>query len=65
MSLVTPENLILLGVPLFEDGIDNELNVRLMASKLTCSRLEQLDHHDALFILKNVFFIKNESFNTF
>ena len=57
MNLVTPQNLSLLGAPLFEEGIDNELNARLLALKLTCSRLEQLDHHDALFLLKNVFFI--------
>ena len=57
MSLVTPQHLSLLGAPLFEEGIDNELNARLLALKLTCSRLEQLDHHDALFLLKNVFFI--------
>ena len=58
MSLiVTPQNLSLLGAPLFEEGIGNELNARFLDFKLTCSRLEQLDHHDALFLLKNVFFI--------
>ena len=56
MSVVSPQNLSLLGVPLFEEGIDNELNARLMALKLTCSRLEQLDHHDALFLFKNMLF---------
>ena len=57
MSVVSPQNLSLLGVSLFEEGIDNELNARLMALKHTCPRLEQLDHHDALFLLKNMFFI--------
>ena len=57
VSLVTPQHLSLLGAPLFEEGIDSKLNARLLDLKLTCSRLEQLDHHDALFLLKNVFFI--------
>ena len=57
VSLVAPQHLSLLGAPLFEEGIDRELNARLLDLKLTCSRLEQLDHHDALFLLKNIFFI--------
>ena len=57
MGLVAPHHLNLLGSPLFEEGIDNELNARLLDLKLTCSRLEQLAHHDALFLLRNVFFI--------
>ena len=57
MKLVPQKDINLLGVPLFQEGIDEELSSRLCALKLTCSRLESLDHHDALFLLKNVFFI--------
>ena len=57
LSPNAPKRLNLLGAPLFEEGIEKELNARLLTLKLTCSRLEQLDHHDALFLLKHVFFI--------
>ena len=57
IKLVPPEDICLLGVPLFSKGIDDELESRLSALKLTCSRIEKLDHHDALFLLKNAFFL--------
>ena len=49
LKLIPTEDMTILGVPLFPKGIDNELTSRLEALKLTCSRLESLDHHDALF----------------
>ena len=57
IKLVPTEDINLLGVPLFTKGIDNELTSRLEALKLTCTRLKSLDHHDALFLLKNAFFL--------
>ena len=57
LKLVPVEDINLLGAPLFEKGIDNELSSRFLCFKLMCSRLVKLDHHDALFLLKNAFFI--------
>ena len=54
---VPMEDLSLLGTPLFSGGIDKELSYRLQSFKLLCSRLERMDHHEALFLLKNAFFI--------
>ena len=57
MQLVATEDLTLLGVPLFAKGIDQELSSRFCDLKLVCSRLQCLDHHDALFLLRNAFFL--------
>ena len=57
LKLVPTEDINLLGAPLFPRGIDNELNARLNSFKLMCSRLENLDNHDALFLLKNAFYV--------
>ena len=51
------EDIHLLGTPVFPGGIDKELSSRFNSFKLLCSRLERLDHHEALFLLKNAFFI--------
>ena len=56
-KFVPPDNLSLLGTPLFQNELDSELKTRLEGFKSTCTRLESLDHHDALFLLKNVFHI--------
>ena len=56
-KFVPPAELNLLGAPLFQDALDDELRARLEKFKSTCSRLESLDHHDALFLLKNVFYM--------
>ena len=47
----------LLGTPLFQEALDLEISSRLATFETTCSRLELLEHHDALFLLKNVFHI--------
>ena len=52
---IDPADLSLLGSPLFPEAIDPYLQARLDTFKSTCSRLETLDSHDALFLLKNVF----------
>lgn len=57
LKMVDNVDLNILGVPLFPNGINEELSSRLNALKLAYSRLEKLDHHDALFLLKNVFFL--------
>jgi len=54
---VPPANLELLGTPLYQEALQPDLNSRLENFKVTCSRLEKLDHHDALFLLKNAFYI--------
>ena len=54
---IPPKELSLLGTPLFKENLDIELSDRLVNFQSTCSRLESLDHHDALFLLKNVFHI--------
>ena len=56
-KFVPPGDLNLLGTPLFKDALDKEFRSRLENFKSTCSRLESLDHHDALFLLKNVFHV--------
>ena len=56
-KFVPPNDLSLLGTPLFQESLDTELSSRLVTFKSTCCRLESLDHHDALFLLKNVFHI--------
>lgn len=57
ISIVPAEDIHLLGTPLFPEGIDKEISSRSHSFKLLCSRLERLDHHEALFLLKNAFFI--------
>ena len=54
---VLRNDLSLLGTPLFQEVLDSEIHARLATFKSTCSRLELLEHHDALFLLKNVFHI--------
>ena len=56
-KFVPTDKLNLLGSPLFQDSLDRELKDRLENFKMICSRLETLDHHDSLFLLKNVFHI--------
>jgi hypothetical protein len=56
-KFMPPEELSLLGTPLFQSALDDELRTRLKTFEKTCSRLRSLDHHDALFLLKNVFYI--------
>ena len=56
-KFVPPKDLRILGTPLFQEALDPEISSRLAAFKTTCSRLELLEHHDALFLLKNVFHI--------
>ena len=54
---VSPSVVSLLGAPIFEDGIENALTLKLSILKKTCSRLTLLERHDALFLLRNVFFL--------
>ena len=56
-KFVPTGDLSLLGSPLFQEALDRELMTRLGNFKSTCTRLESLDHHDSLFLLKNVFHI--------
>ena len=56
-KFVPPDDLSLLGTPLSQEALAPELKNRLAVFNTTCSRLESIDHHDALFLLKNVFFI--------
>ena len=57
MKFVSPSNVSLLGAPIFEDGIENALELKLSMLKKMCSRLNLLDRNDALFLLCNVFFL--------
>ena len=57
INIVPVDDIHLLGTPLFPAGIDKELSSRFHTFKLLCSRLERLDHHEAMFLLKNAFFI--------
>ena len=56
-KFVSPDDLSLLGTPLFQNALELDLKARLEGFKSTCARLESLDSHDALFLLKNVFYI--------
>ena len=56
-KFVPPKELSLLGTPLFQEALDSEVRSRLTTFQSTCRRLESLEHHDALFLLKNVFYI--------
>jgi len=57
VKFVPPKELSLLGTPLFKEALEPEVGSRLLSFQSTCSRLESLDHHDALFLLRNVFYI--------
>lgn len=59
LKLVPTDDIDLLGAPLFPKGRDTELISRFSALKLMCSRLENLEHHDVLFLLKNAFLFPN------
>ena len=56
-KFVPSKELSLLGTPLFQEALDPEVSSRLNTFRTACHRLESLDHHDALFLLKNVFYI--------
>ena len=55
IKLVTDETLTLLGAPIHAAAIDGVLTEKLDHLSLMAERLESLDSHDALFLLKNCF----------
>lgn len=57
LRLIPITEINIFGVPLFPKGINEELTSRLTALNLTSSRLKRLNHRDALFLLKNAFFL--------
>ena len=55
IKVVNKSNLTLLGAPIFPEAVREVLDPKLTALRLMCSRLEKLDSHTALFLLRNAF----------
>ena len=55
VKLVKNEDLTLLGAPIYPEGIPNVLNPKLENLKLMVTRLNKIDPHQALFLLRNCF----------
>ena len=55
MRLIGNEDLTLLGSPVLPETIEKVLRSKLESLKLMANRLESLDAHDAMFLLKNCF----------
>ena len=57
MKQIGNEDLTLLGSPVLPETIEKVLRSKLESLKLMANRLESLDAHDAMFLLKNCFAI--------
>ena len=57
IKLKTKENLTLLGAPIHPEASESIMREKLESLELMGERLEMMDAHDALFLLKNVFAI--------
>ena len=57
IKLIQQANMSLLGSPIQETATSNILNDKLKELNILATRLQELDAHDALFLLKNCFFI--------
>ena len=55
IKLIKDEDLTLLGAPINIEGISKVLKPKLESLELMCSRLVDLDRHEATFLLKNAF----------
>ena len=55
IKLIKEEDLTLLGAPINIEGISKVLKPKLESLELMCSRLGDLDRHEATFLLKNAF----------
>jgi hypothetical protein len=55
IKLIKEEDLTLLGAPINIEGISKVLKPKLESLELMCSRLVDLDRHEATFLLKNAF----------
>ena len=55
IKLIDEDALTLLGAPIMPGGIANILSSKQECLELMCSRLEDLDRHEAFFLLKNAF----------
>ena len=54
-KLVANEDLTLLGAPIYPEGIPNVLNPKLENLKLMTTRLDEIDPHQAFFLLRNCY----------
>ena len=57
VRLIQKQDLTLLGAPILPEAIEGVLNPKLESLKLMASRLEEIDKHDALFLLRQCFAI--------
>ena len=57
IKLIQKHDLTLLGAPILPEAIEGVLNSKLESLKLMASRLEEIDKHDALFLLRQCFAI--------
>ena len=55
IKLIKEEDLTLLGAPINVEGISKVLKPKLESLELMCSRLGDLDRHEATFLLRNAF----------
>ena len=52
---ISMDNLTMLGSPIMPEAIDGVLQSKLESFQLMCDRLEVIDPHDALFLLRHAF----------
>ena len=57
IKLINKEELTLLGAPILPEAIVGALNPKLESLELMARRLEEIDKHDALFLLRQCFAI--------
>ena len=57
IKILDKSNFTLLGAPVFPEAIECTLRKKMNDLKLTVNRLSELDAHDALYLLRNVFSI--------
>ena len=63
MKLLNKNNLTLLGAPIFPEAIESILKPKLENLVLMVNRLEEIDAHDALFLLRNCFSMPKLTYN--
>ena len=57
IKILDNSNFTLLGAPVFPEAIESTLRKKTNDLKLMVNRLSELDAHDALYLLRNVFSI--------
>ena len=55
IKLVGKKELTLLGAPIFQEAIEEVLGPKIKDLELMCSRLKEIDSHEAFFLLRNSF----------